>query len=59
VFLRRSPIVFLHASHVKAIKFPMLPSNHRIYGNDPFITLPKYTRCGIMQAFITFDEDLD
>jgi hypothetical protein len=37
----------------------MLPSNHRIYGNDPFITLPEYALCGIMQAFTTFDEDLD
>jgi hypothetical protein len=59
MFLRRSPIVFLHASHVTAIKFPMLFSNHRVFGNDLVFTLLKYSLCGIMQALVALNENLD
>jgi hypothetical protein len=34
VFLLNSPIVFLHVSHVRSVKFPTLPSSLKVYSND-------------------------
>ncbi len=48
VFLRNSPIVFLHVSHVRSIKFPMLPSSHRVFSNDVVYMFLDYSLCGIM-----------
>jgi hypothetical protein len=48
VFLRNSPIVFLHVSHVRSIKFPMLPSNLRVSSSDVVHTLLNYSLCGNM-----------
>jgi hypothetical protein len=30
VLLMKSHIVYVHASHVKAIKFPMVPLDHKV-----------------------------
>jgi hypothetical protein len=48
VFLQNFPIVFLHVSHVKSIKFPMLPSSHRVSCIDVVYMLLDYSLCGIM-----------
>jgi hypothetical protein len=29
----------MHVAHVKAVKFPMLPFDHGVHGNDPIYTL--------------------
>lgn len=48
VLLHRSHIIYLYVSHVQAIKFCMLPTNHRVSGNEPVYTLLEYALVGIM-----------
>jgi hypothetical protein len=43
VFLQNSLTMFMHVSHVRSIKFPMLPSNHRVVNNDHVYILPNYS----------------
>jgi hypothetical protein len=59
VFLQNFPIVFLLVSHVKSIKFPMLPSSHMVSCNDVVYMLLNYSLCGIMQALVALDVDND
>jgi hypothetical protein len=37
----------------------MLPSNHRVFGNNPIYILPEYSFFGIMQAFVALDFNID
>jgi hypothetical protein len=43
VFLQNFPTLIMHVSLVRSIKFPVLPSNHRVVGNDHVYTLPNYS----------------
>jgi len=47
VLLHQSHTIYLHISHVWAIKFCMLLINHRVSGNEPIYTLQKYALVGI------------
>jgi hypothetical protein len=55
VFLWNFPTMFMHVSHVRSIKFPMIHSNHKVIGSDPVYTLPDYSLHGIMQALVVLD----
>ncbi len=59
VLLQRSHIVYLHVSHVRAIVFVMLPSNHRVQGNEHVYILLDYILASITQALVTLYNDSD
>ncbi len=59
VLLQRSHIVYSHVSHVRAIVFVMLPSNHRVQGNVHVYILLDYALAGITQALVILDSDSD
>ena len=39
VFLSNSCVAIIHVEHIKNVKFPMLPLDHRIQGNVPIYQL--------------------
>ncbi len=59
VFLLTSPTVFLHVAHVRAIKFPVLPCDHRVQGNDLAYTLPDYSLVVFSKQLLYLDFDSD
>ncbi len=59
VFLKKIPIIFMHVAHVRAIKFLMLASGHRVQSNDLIYTLYDYFLVGIKQVIVALDLDSD
>jgi len=45
-------VVFIRVCHIRVIKFPMLPANHRVQGNDLVYKLPEYAEDGIRQSIV-------
>jgi hypothetical protein len=39
VFLKKSKIAHVHVGDIRAVKFPMVPAEHRVSGNDPVYKL--------------------
>ncbi len=46
---------YIHECHIRAIKFSMAPTNHKVQGNDLVYKLPKHVKDGIMQAITTIE----
>jgi hypothetical protein len=59
VFLKKIPTIFMHVAHVRAIKFPVLPFDHRVQGDDPIYTLYDYSLVNIKQAIPALDSNFD
>jgi hypothetical protein len=53
VLLRRFEVFYIYVCHVRVFKFPMLPTYHKVQGNDLVYKLPKFAKDDIRQN-ITF-----
>jgi hypothetical protein len=52
ILLKHFKTTYIHECHIKAIKFLMAPTNHRVQGNDFVYKLPKHVEDGIRQAIV-------
>jgi hypothetical protein len=55
VLLSRSHVVYIHVCHVRAIKFPMLPSNHKVHGNELIYKLSVHAEYGIKHVIASIE----
>jgi hypothetical protein len=55
VLLRSSNVAFIHVCHIRAIKFPMLPVDLRVQGNDLVYRFPEYAEDGIRQRIVAIE----
>ncbi len=51
----KSQVVVLDICNVKAIKFPMVLTSHRVQGNDLMYKLLQHVEDGIREAITTLD----
>jgi hypothetical protein len=54
-FLKKSQVVVWDICNVRAIKFPMVPTSHRVQGNDPMYKLLHHVEDGIKEVITTLD----
>jgi hypothetical protein len=55
ILLKDFQIAYIHECHIRAIKFSMAPTNHKVQGNDLVYKLPKHAKDGIRQAIVTIE----
>lgn len=55
VLLKDFQTTYIHVCHVRAIKFLMAPTNHRVQGNDLMYKLFKHVEDGIKQSIVAIE----
>jgi hypothetical protein len=58
VLLLKSQTAYHHAHHIMAVKFPMLPLDHSVFGSDMVYKLTDHCQLGIEMAMDLFELDV-